>query len=60
MAKDNRVSSMIEVTGLYADIDNLIPLGEPPIGVPSDEDALFLIAKSGVENQKITFKNQEI
>lgn len=57
MAKDNRVSSMIEVTGLYADIDNLIPLGEPPIGVPSDEDALFLIAKSGVENQKITFKN---
>ena len=57
MAKDNRVSSMIEVTGLYVDIDNLIPLGEPPIGVPSDEDALFLIAKSGVENQKITFKN---
>jgi len=57
MARDNRVSSMTEVTGLYADIDNLTPLGEPPIGVPSDEDALFLIAKSGVENQKITFKN---
>jgi hypothetical protein len=57
MARDNRVSSMAEITGLYADIDNLSPLGEPPIGASSDEDALFLIAKSGVENQKITFKN---
>jgi len=55
MPTDNRISTLPEINLLYSDIDLL----EPLTGASSnaDADVLFLITKSGVKNEKITFKN---
>jgi cytoskeletal protein CcmA (bactofilin family) len=55
MPADNRISTLPEVSLLYSDVDildfSLAPSGQ------DDSDVLFLITKSGVKNEKITFKN---
>jgi len=55
MATDNRISTLPEASALYSDIDLLDPI--PPSSSNADADALFLVTKSGVKNEKITFKN---
>lgn len=55
MPTDNRISTLPEVNLLYSDIDLLDPVA--PSSSNADADVLFLITKSGVKNEKITFKN---
>jgi hypothetical protein len=55
MPTDNRISTLPEISILYSDIDILDPI--PSSTGQSDADVLFLITKSGVKNEKITFKN---
>ena len=55
MPTDNRISTLPEINLLYSDIDSLVPL--TGANSNADADVLFLITKSGVKNEKITFKN---
>lgn len=55
MPTDNRISTLPEINALYSDID-LLDL-TAPTDPNVDADVLFLITKSGVKNEKITFKN---
>lgn len=55
MPTDNRISTLPEINLLYSDIDLLDPVS--PSASNTDADVLFLITKSGVKNEKITFKN---
>lgn len=55
MPTDNRISTLPEINLLYSDIDLLDPL--TGANSNADADVLFLITKSGVKNEKITFKN---
>ena len=55
MPTDNRISTLPELSVLYSDIDLLTPVD--PSASNADADVLFLITKSGVKNEKITFKN---
>ena len=55
MPTDNRISTLPELSVLYSDIDLLAPVD--PSASNADADVLFLITKSCVKNEKITFKN---
>lgn len=55
MPTDNRISTLPEINFLYSDIE-LLDFSSIPSG-QDDSDVLFLITKSGVKNEKITFKN---
>jgi len=57
MAVDNRISTLQEISSLYSDIDLLDPTLIPSGQENADADVLFLITKSGVKNEKITFKS---
>ena len=54
MPTDNRISSMPEVSVLYSDIEVIAP---PQNSEQNDDDVLFLITRSGVKSEKITFKS---
>jgi hypothetical protein len=54
MPTDNRISSMPEVSVLYSDIEVVAP---PANTGQNDDDVLFLITRSGVKSEKITFKS---
>lgn len=53
MPTDNRISTLPEVSILYADTFTSLP----PSNSNADAEALFLVTKSGVKNEKIKFKN---
>jgi hypothetical protein len=53
--KDNRISSLPEVRALYANIPSFSL--SPTTPIQFDDDALFLVTKSGIGNEKITYKN---
>ena len=53
MPTDNRISTLPEVSVLYADTFASLP----PSNSNADAEALFLVTKSGVKNEKIKFKN---
>lgn len=55
MTTNNRVSSFEEITFLHGTEAALTPA--PSNNGENDDDVLFLITKSGVKNEKITFKN---
>lgn len=55
MNKDNRISNLPEVSLLYSNIDQFSIAPTLPTG-NFDDQALFLVAKSGVRNEKITYK----
>ena len=53
--KDNRISSLPEVSALYANIPSFSL--SPTVATQFDDNALFLVTKSGIGNEKITYKN---
>lgn len=55
MNRDNRISNLPEVNLLYSNIDQLSIAPTLPTG-NFDDEALFLVARSGVRNEKITYK----
>ena len=55
MNKDNRISNLPEVSLLYSNIDQFSIAPTLPTG-NFDDEALFLVARSGVRNEKITYK----
>ena len=55
MNRDNRISNLPEVSLLYSNIDQLSIAPTLPTG-NFDDEALFLVARSGVRNEKITYK----
>jgi hypothetical protein len=57
MPADNRISTLPEISALYSDTDLLSSISIPSGQENSDSDTLFLITKSGVKNEKITFKS---
>ena len=57
MPADNRISTLPEISALYSDIDLLSSISVPSGQQNADSDVLFLITKSGVKNEKITFKS---
>ena len=57
MATNNRISNLDEATSLFSFDSSFIPSGfDPNIG-NEDDDVLFMVASSGVSNEKIKFKN---
>ena len=53
--KDNRISSLPEVSALYANIPSFSL--SPTVATQFDDNALFLVTKSWIGNEKITYKN---
>lgn len=56
MNKDNRISTLPEVLKLNASELSHFPTEFVDTG-SDDDDALFLVAKAGIQNEKINFKN---